>query len=65
MVEFVNKPELYDHKYQTYRTVKDEKCKGKFLFTIKYLVPFGTGRQPIYFMSTRFLKDKIDGVRIP
>ena len=65
MFEFVNKLELYDHKYQTYRTVKDEKYKEKFLFTIKYFVSFGTGRQPIYFMSTRFLKDKIDGVRVP
>ena len=32
---------------------------------MKYFVSFGTDRQSMYFMSTIFLKDNINGVRVP
>ena len=35
-----------------------------FIF-MKDIVSFGTYRQSIYFMYTRFLKENIDGVRVP
>ena len=64
MVDFMNKLELSDQKYQTNGNIIDENYKGKFLFTIKYFVSFGTDFQSMYFMSTIFLKDKIHGVRV-
>ena len=45
MVDFVNKIEFSDNKYQTNGTVRDEKYKGKFLFTMKYFVSFGKYHQ--------------------
>ena len=45
MVEFINKLELNDKKYQTNGTVRDKNYKRKFLFTLKNLVSFGTDRQ--------------------
>ena len=64
MVDFVNKIELSDQIYYTNGNVIDEKYKGKLLFPIKDFVSFGTYRQSIYFMSTRFLKDEINGVYV-
>ena len=32
---------------------------------MKDFVSFGTDHQSMYFMSTRFLRDKINGVRVP
>ena len=43
----------------------DEIYKGKFVFPMKVFVSFGTDRQSMYFMSTGFLKGKINGVRVP
>ena len=65
MVYFVNKIELSGQKYNTNGNVRDENYNGKFLFTMKDFVSFGTDCQSIYFMSTRFLKEKINGVRVP
>ena len=62
MVDFVNKLELIDQKYQTNGNVRDENYNGKFLFTMNYFFSFGTDLQSMYFMSTRFLKDMINGV---
>ena len=42
--------------------IRDENYKGKLLFSIKYFVLFGTDSQSMYFMSTIFLKYKINGV---
>ena len=53
------------NKYQTNVTVEDESYNGKLLFFMKEFVSFGTDLQSIYFMSTRFLKDKIGGVCVP
>ena len=64
MVGFFNKIELSDNKYQTNRAARGERYKGKFLFPMKDFVWFGTYRQSIYFMSTRFWRDNIDGVRV-
>ena len=38
MVDFVNKLELNDKKYQTNGNVRDENYNGKFLFPMKELV---------------------------
>ena len=65
MVCFVHKLELIDHKYQTNGTVRDDHFNGKFLFLMMVYVPFGTDHQSMYFISTRFLKDKIYGVCVP
>ena len=45
--------------------MRDESYKGKFLFTMKDFVSFGTDNQSMYFISTIFLKDKINGVLVP
>ena len=62
MIDVVNKPELSDEKYQTYGNVRDEHYNGNFLFPMKDFVSFGTDFQSMYFMSSVFLKDKINGV---
>ena len=54
MMNFVNKLELDDHKYQTDGNVGDENYKGKFLFPMKYFVSFVTDFQSMYLMSTIF-----------
>ena len=65
MVFFVNKLELSDQKYKTIGNLRDENYKWKFSFPMKNCVSFGTYLQSMYFMSIRFLKDKINGVRVP
>ena len=65
MVDFANKLELSDQKYQTDGTVRDESYKVKWLFPMKHFVSFVTYCQPMYFMSTKFLKDKFGGVHVP
>ena len=65
MVDFVNKLELSGQKYQTNTIVRNENYNGKFLFPMKDFVSFVTYSQSIYFMSTRFLKYKIDGDLVP
>ena len=60
IVYFVNKLELSGQKYKTNGNVRGENYNGKFFFPVKDSVSFNTDRQPIYFMSTRFLKDKIN-----
>ena len=65
MMGFVNKIELSYKKYQINGSVRDENYKGELLFTMKGFVSFVTDIHSMYFMSTRFLKDKIDGVYVP
>ena len=60
MVDFVNKLKLIDRKYQTNGNVRDENYKRGLLFPMKDFVSFITYHQSIYFMSTIFLKDKIN-----
>ena len=62
---FKNKIDSNDQKYKTNGTVRYENYEGNSLFPTKYFVLFGTDIQSIFFMSTRFLKDSIDGVRVP
>ena len=62
---FVNKLYLNYQNYHTNENIRDENYKGKFLFPMKDFVSFGTYRPSFYFMSTRFLKHDIDGVRVP
>ena len=61
----MNKLELSYQKYHTSGNLRDGSYKGKFLFSMKEFVSFGTDSQSIYFMSIRFLKDKINGFRVP
>ena len=65
MVGFVNKLKLSDQKYHTNGNVRDENYNEKLLFPMKDFVPFVTYFQSMYFMSTRFLKDKVNEFRIP
>ena len=65
MFDFVNEIELSDKKYQNNWTVRDDNYKGKFLFFKNQFLSFLTDRQSMYFMSTRLLKYKIVGVRVP
>ena len=64
MVDFLNKLELSD-KNHTNGNVIDENYKGKLLFNMKNFVPFYIDRQSMCFLSAIFLKDKINGVRVP
>ena len=63
-MNFVNKIELSDQKYQNNVNVRYESYKGNFLYTMKEFVSSLTYHQSMYFMSNIFLKDKIDGVRV-
>ena len=51
MINFVNKLELSDQKYQTNGVVRHENYNQKFLFIMKDFVSLGTDCQSIYFMS--------------
>ena len=64
MINFVNKLDLSDQKYQANGNVRDESYMGN-LFPMKDFVSFVTDFQEIYFMLTIFLKYSIDGVRVP
>ena len=64
MVGFLKTLELSDHKYQTDVNLRDENYNGNILFLMKEFVSFGTDCQSMYFMSTRVLKDKINGFHI-
>ena len=57
----MNKLELSDQKYQKNGNVRDEKYKGKLLFPIKDFVLISTDLQSMHFMSTRWIKDNING----
>ena len=65
MMNFVNKIELNYQRQKNSGNQIDENYKRKFLFTVKDSVLFGKYRQSMYFMSTIFLKDNIDAVRVP
>ena len=65
IVNFVNIIQFSDQKYKTNGTVRYEKYKGKFLFTMKGFLSFGTYLQSMCFMSARLLKYNIDGVCVP
>ena len=65
MVDFVNKLELSDQKYQTNGKIKDQNHNENFLFIMKDFVLFDTYHQSRYYMSTIFLKDKINGFCVP
>ena len=54
MMNFVNKLELGDLKYQTNGNLRYENYKGKFLFPMKKFVSFRTDLQSMYFLSTIF-----------
>ena len=45
MVDFVNKLELSDQKYHTNADLRYKYYKGKYLFTMKEFVSFGTDCQ--------------------
>ena len=57
MVDFVNKLELIDQKYQTNVNLRYKNYKGNILFTMEEFVSFGTDCQSTYLMSTRFSKE--------
>ena len=59
---FLNKLKLSDQKYQTNGNLRYDNYNGKSLFTMKNVLSFSTDNQSMYFMSTRFLKGKINGV---
>ena len=42
MINFVNKLELSDQRYYTNGNIRDGNYKGKFSFTMKEFVSFGT-----------------------
>ena len=65
MVEFANKLDSSDQKYQTNGIVRDENYKGKFLFAMKYFLSFGRDYQSVYLMSTILLKYSIDRFCVP
>ena len=65
VIDFVNKLELSDQKYHTNGSIMDENYNRKFLFPTNEFVSFRTDCQSMYFMSTRFLKNKINGLRVP
>ena len=65
MVDFVNKLYFNDQKYQTNVTIRDEIYKGNLLFPMREFLSFGTDPQSMFLMSTRFLKEKIDGFCVP
>ena len=48
MVDFVNKLDLSDNKYQNNGNLIDEDYKGKLLFSIKEFVSFGTDHQSMF-----------------
>ena len=50
MMNFVNKVESSDQKYQNNGNIRDEHYKGKFLFPMKEFVLFITDRQIMYLM---------------
>ena len=64
MVDFVNKLELSDRKYQTIINLRDTNYKDKFLFPIKDFLLFGTDCQSMYIIPTKLLKDNINGACI-
>ena len=64
MVDTVNRVKLNDRKYQNNLKVRYESYNGKLLFPMKDIVPFGMDCKQMYFMSTKFLKDKINGVHV-
>ena len=61
MMDFANKLQFSDQKYQTNGNIRDRNYKENFLFTMKEFVSFRIYRQPMYFMSTGLLKYNIDG----
>ena len=65
MVNFVNKLELSDKKFQTNGNVRYGNNNGKFIFPIKYFLSFVTDIQSMYFMSDILLKHKFYGFRVP
>ena len=60
MVDFVNKLDTSYQKYQTNENVRYENYKGNLSYPMKDFVSFGTDFQSVYFMSTIFLKYKIN-----
>ena len=62
MVDFLYSLDLSDQKYETNGNLRYDNYKGKFLFTTKNFVSFGTDWQSIHFMSKIILKDNINGV---
>ena len=65
MVDFINKLQLSNQKYQTNGNVRVEYYNGKFVFPMKDFFSLVTYTHSIYFMSTSLLKDSIHGVCVP
>ena len=64
MGNFVNKLDLSDPKYQTNGNIRDKNYKGNFLVPMKDFVSSITDSQSMDFVSTRFLKNKINRIRV-
>ena len=62
MVDFVNKLELSDQKYHTNDDLRYKYYKGKYLFTMRDFVKFGTYLQSMFYTTNRFSKENIDSV---
>ena len=51
--------------YWTNENIRNKNYNGKILFSMKDFVSLGTDRQSMYFVSTKLLKYKINGVCVP
>ena len=56
MIDFLNRLEFSDQKYQTNETVRYKNYKDRFLFPIKDFVSFGTDLQSTCFDVNQILK---------
>ena len=65
MMNFVNKLDLSDQKYQTDENIKYENYKEKLIFTIKGFLSSVTDCQSINIMLDISFKENIDGVHVP
>ena len=52
-------------KNQSNGYVRDDNYSSKLLFITNKFVSFGTDRQSMFYIWTIFLRDKVDGVRVP
>ena len=60
MIDFVNILELNNQIYESNGNLGEVSLRGKFLFTMKEFVSFGTDIQSMLFMTNILLKEKID-----
>ena len=62
MISFVNILEFNNNIYQINVNVKNNNCRGKFLFRIRDQVYFGTDCQSVFYMPNKLFKILIYGV---